>query len=153
MVDNFHRDFLVLLHDVARMLRTRFDQQAHEHGATRAQWMILARLDRQPGLSQNELAGICEVEPISVARLIDKLEARGLVERRPDPSDRRIWRLHNLPAATPIIEQIKHFRAVMNDELMQNISAEERERLIDALITIKGNLIAEHDRSLAATGA
>ena len=65
-----------MLHDVARLLRTRFDQRARTHGMTRAQWVILARLSRQPGLSQNELAGICEVEPITVARLVDRLEKR-----------------------------------------------------------------------------
>ena len=65
---------------------------------TRAQWAILIWLERQPGLSQKELAEILEVEPITVARLIDRLEERGMVERRPDPRDRRIWRLHLLPA-------------------------------------------------------
>lgn len=152
MSQGFDRDFLVLLHDLARMLRTRFDQRAREHGATRAQWLILARLDRQPGLSQNELAGICEVEPISIARLVDKLEARGLVERRPDPTDRRIWRLHNSPAAKPIIEQIKHYREAINEELLQGIDLEERERLIDALINIKCNLAGSENQRMAAAG-
>jgi len=59
----------------------------------------LVRLERQPGLSQKELAELLEVEPITVARLADRLAARGLLERRPDPADRRIWRLHLLPAA------------------------------------------------------
>src|SRR5881628_716281 len=77
----FERDVLIVLHDVARLVRTRFDQRARARGMTRAQWVILKRLSRQPGMSQNELAGICEVEPISIGRLIDRLEARGLVER------------------------------------------------------------------------
>src|SRR5580692_1929252 len=102
---SFDRDFLILLHDVARMLRTRFDQRARNHGMTRAQWVILARLSRQPGLSQNEMASLCEVEPITVARLVDRLEARGLVERRADPDDRCIWRLHLLPGADTILEE------------------------------------------------
>src|SRR5580692_7026977 len=100
------RDFLILLHDVARILRTHFDQRARASGMTRAQWVILARLSRQPGLSQNEMALICEVEPITVGRLIDRLEARGFVERRADPDDRRIRRLHLLPAAKPLLEDI-----------------------------------------------
>src|SRR5208282_6219344 len=98
-MQSFDRDPLIVLYDVARLLRTRFDQRARTYGMTRAQWVILARLSRQPGLSQNEMAAICEVEPITVGRLIDRLEMRGLVERRPDPADRRIRRLHLLPAA------------------------------------------------------
>ena len=89
----FETDFLVLLYDVARQMRTRADQRARARGMTRAQWMILKRLDRQPGLTQNELAGIVEVEPITIARLVDRLEARGLVERRPAAHDRRIRHL------------------------------------------------------------
>ena len=95
---DFQRDLLFLLHDVARLLRVDADKRARAHGMTRAQWGILIWLERQPGLSQKELAEILEVEPITVARLIDRLEARGMVERRPDPRDRRIWRLHCLPA-------------------------------------------------------
>src|SRR5665213_918042 len=76
MQENFDRDLLILLHDVARFLRTRSDQLARARGMTRAQWIILARLARQPGLSQNELATICEVEPITIGRLVDRLDAR-----------------------------------------------------------------------------
>ncbi len=129
MQQAFDRDLLIVLHDVARMMRTRFDQKARATLAmTRAQWVILSRLERQPGMSQNELAAICEVEPITVARLVDRLEARGLVERRADPSDRRIWRLHLLSAATPILRTI-------NETAMN--------RLVDALLTIKENLANE----------
>ncbi|MBV9117137.1 MAG: MarR family transcriptional regulator, partial [Acetobacteraceae bacterium] len=70
---------------------------------TRAQWAILIWLERQPGISQKELAELLEVEPITVARLIDRLEARGMVERRPDPRDRRIWRLHLCDPAFPVL--------------------------------------------------
>src|ERR1700761_9436889 len=95
----FDRDPQLLLHDVARLQRTRFDRWARNYGLTRAQGVILARLARQPGISQIEMAAICEVEPITIGRLVDRLEARGLIERRPDPTDRRINRLHLLPAS------------------------------------------------------
>src|SRR5882757_6837930 len=108
------KDLLIVLHDVARLTRTRFDQEARAFGMTRAQWIILARLDRQPGISQNELATICEVEPITVGRLIDRLEARGMVERRADPHDRRIRRLHLLPAAQPILTEITRYKATLD---------------------------------------
>jgi MarR family transcriptional regulator, transcriptional regulator for hemolysin len=143
-MESFDRDLLIILHDVARTLRTRFDQKARAtHAMTRAQWVILSRLDRQPGMSQNEMAAICEVEPITVARLIDRLEARGLVERRADPTDRRIKRLHLLPAAKPILETINHSRELMNERIISGLDAKTRETLIDALLVIKENLANE----------
>ena len=106
---------LVELYDVARLMRTRFDRWARAYGMTRAQGVILARLSRQPGMTQNEMASVCEVEPITVGRLVDRLEARGLLERRLDPADRRIRRLHLLPAAEPILKEIQRYK----DELLE----------------------------------
>ena len=123
---NFDQDLQIQLHDVARMLRTRFDRWARTYGLTRAQGVILARLSRQPGLSQIELAAICEVEPITIGRLVDRLEARELLERRPDPNDRRIRRLHLLPAAQSIIAKIETYKADLDAWLLGAVSAEER---------------------------
>lgn len=142
-MQSFERDPLILLHDVARIMRTRFDQHARAHGMTRAQWVILARLSRQPGLSQNEMAAICEVEPITVGRLIDRLEMRGLVERRPDPADRRIRRLHLLPAAQPILDEIARYRDAQRDAILDGVTDESREQLAGVLLQIKDNLTAE----------
>jgi DNA-binding MarR family transcriptional regulator len=144
MQQAFDRDLLIILHDVARTLRTRFDQKARaSHAMTRAQWLILSRLERQPGMSQNEMAAICEVEPITVARLVDRLEARGLVERRADPSDRRIRRLHLLPAAKPILETINEARESMNARITAGLDEDTRNTLIDALLVLKENLANE----------
>ncbi|HEX3667207.1 MAG TPA: MarR family transcriptional regulator [Rhizomicrobium sp.] len=142
-MQQFDRDLMLLLNDVARLLRTRFDQRARSKGMTRAQWVILARVDAKPGLSQNELAALLEVEPISVGRLVDRLEARGLVERRPDPADRRIRRLHLLPDAAPILEEITKARGVLGAELLEGVDAEARTRMVDALLRMKNNLTAE----------
>ncbi|MGN6514798.1 MAG: MarR family winged helix-turn-helix transcriptional regulator [Rhizomicrobium sp.] len=142
-LQNLDRDFLILLNDVARLLRTRFDQMARTRGMTRAQWVILARLSRQPGMSQNELASLCEVEPITVGRLIDRLEARGLVERRSDPKDRRVRRLHLLPAAQPFLEEITSYKEMIAREISDDIDKQTQEVLVDALIGIKSKLTAE----------
>lgn len=156
MTESLDRDLLIVLHDVARTLRTRFDQKARaSHAMTRAQWIILSRLERQPGMSQNEMAAICEVEPITVARLVDRLEARGLVERRSDPADRRIRRLHLLPAARPILETIREARDYMNERITVGLDATQREALIDALLVIKENIANEAltgDDNLAEAG-
>src|SRR5258708_40056917 len=104
-MESLERDPLVVLCDVARLVRTLADARAREHGMTRAQWMILVRLDRQPGMTQNELATLIEVEPITVSRLVDRLEAPGMVARRPHPTDRRIRRLHLRPDPRPLLKK------------------------------------------------
>jgi MarR family transcriptional regulator, transcriptional regulator for hemolysin len=136
-------DFLFLLYDVARTMRTRADQRARARGMTRAQWVILARLERQPGLTQNEMAAIVEVEPITIARLVDRLEARGLVVRKADPKDRRVWRLHLTPAAAPILREIAKYRAEINQLITGGMAAATQKILRDGLLQMKANLAAE----------
>jgi DNA-binding MarR family transcriptional regulator len=142
-VISLDRDPLILLHDVARLMRTRFDQRARAYGMTRAQWIILARLERQPGISQNEMAAICEVEPITIGRLVDRLETRGMLERRADPSDRRIRRLHLLPAARPLLEEMGRARDQMSKILTHGLDQDAINHLVDSLLQIKDNLTAE----------
>ena len=148
MNESLDRDLLIVIHDVARTMRTHFDKRARAADAmTRAQWVILSRLDRQPGMSQNEIAAVCEVEPITVARLIDRLEARGMVERRPDPHDRRIKRLHLLAAARPLLETIHSEKDVLSAQVTAGMDDTTRENLIDALLRMKENLANETQRS------
>jgi MarR family transcriptional regulator, transcriptional regulator for hemolysin len=142
-VHNFQRDLMFLLHDVARLMRVDADKRARAHGMTRAQWGILIWLERQPGLSQKELAEILEVEPITVARLIDRLEARGMVERRPDPKDRRIWRLHLCPPAYPVLREIDRQRAQMRTLATDGLDEATLETMTEALIRMKMTLTQE----------
>jgi DNA-binding MarR family transcriptional regulator len=142
-LDEFHRDLLFLLHDVARLLRVDADKRARLHGMTRAQWAILIWLERQPGISQKELSELLEVEPITVARLIDRLEARGMVERRPDPRDRRIWRLHLLRPARDVLHEIDEQRADMTRIVTAGINEESIEIMTEALMRMKATLTQE----------
>ncbi len=148
--ESLDRDPVVLVYDVARIMRTKFDQRARASGMTRALWHILARVEHNPGVSQRELAAICEVEPITVGRLVDRLEERGLIERRRDPSDRRIWRLHNLPPARPMLEEINAYR----EELIQGIDAivgrDALEAMADALVAIRAHLTAAPESAAEA---
>ncbi len=136
-------DLLLLIHDLARLMRTRADQRARTNGMTRAQWVILIRLEMHPGLSQNELAGLVEVEPITVARLVDRLEARGLVERRLDPADRRVRRLHLTPAALPCIQQLQCYAADLRTTLVAGLDPQAVQRMTATLLAMKHNLLAE----------
>ena len=130
------------LHEVAHLMRTLADQRARERGMTRAQWVILKRLFRTPGLSQNELASIIEVEPITIGRLIDRLEARGLVERRRDPNDRRIHRLHLKAKAAPIIREIDQCLAELEMVMVEGLERRTLDACGTALTRIKANLTA-----------
>ena len=146
MGDGTETDLLVLLHDVARHMRTYGDQLAQEHGITRAQLLILARLERQPDVSQNELAAVAEVAPTTIARLIDRLEELGLVKRCTDSDDRRIWRLRLTPAATPLLREIKRFRTTLHSVMTKGIDAASLHAMAIGLRKMKENL----NRRLAA---
>lgn len=142
-METIKNDLLFVLHDVARIMRTRFDQRARTWGMTRAQCVILMRLELQPGMSQTELATVCEVEPITVARLIDRLESNGLVERRADPSDRRMHRLHVLPAAGPILAEIRRYRAEHATKLHEGIAEADWSTALNVLLQIKDKLVTD----------
>ncbi len=142
MQADLENDFLLLLYDVARLMRTRADQMARAHGMTRAQWVILARLERQPGLSQNELAAIAETAPITIARLVDRLEAMGLVERCADPEDRRIWRLRLTAKAAPYLRDIGHYRADLRTLMTKDVDPEILGAVTLGLRKMKDNLNA-----------
>jgi len=134
------RDLLSNVVTLARLIRTEVDKRARAHGMTRAQWAILIRLDAQPGLLQKELAEILEVEPITVARLIDRLESRHMVERRPDPGDRRCWRLHLTDASRPLLSEIGEQLDDVARILLADISS-------DTLGTVAGALSLMRDRA------
>lgn len=142
MADRGDTDLLILLHDVARLVRTLADRRARAHGMTRAQWMILFRLGRHDGMNQRMLAELLEVEPITVGRLVDRLEARGLVERRADPADRRVWRLHLTPAAAPVLAEIDAARRSFDAAATRNLPPATRAAAIAALLTMKSNLLS-----------
>jgi len=140
---SFENEPLFLLYDVARIMRTRADQSARLMGMTRAQWVIMAWVEMRPGLSQNELAALVEVEPITVGRLVDRLEARGILERRNDPKDRRIRRLHLTGAASPVLEEIQAYRASLNTQFADILGQSALTALTEALAKIKAHLVED----------
>jgi len=139
------RNLFMLLHDVARLTLVEADKRARVHGMTRSQWSLMTRLSRFPGLSQKELADMLEVEPISVARMVDRLEANGLLERRADASDRRIWRLHLLPSAEPMLKEMTILGEQLGAFVTQNVPPAVREAMLQGLIQMKSNLLHKSD--------
>jgi DNA-binding MarR family transcriptional regulator len=139
-----------LLHEVARLLRRRFEQNARGSGLTRSQWQVLAYLANNEGINQSGLAELLEIEPITLGRIIDKLQARGLIERHPDPSDRRAWLLHLMPAARPKLTQLRGLGDVTRGEALAGVSEADTERLLRTLQALKTNLADACNAQVAA---
>ena len=130
-----------LLHDVARLLRKRFEQRAKDMGLTRSQWQTLAYLSNNEGIHQAGLAEILEVEPITLVRILDKLAERGLVERRQHPNDRRLWLLFMREDARPLLDDMRSIGDQTRTEALEGVSAEEQARLYKLLALMKSNLV------------
>lgn len=144
---NLERSLGFLLNDVARLMRKRFDERARNLGLTRAQWRVLGHLRRYEGIKQGSLAEVLEVENVTLGRHIDRLEEAGWVERRRDPSDRRVWRLHLADKARPIIDTLSTLSTEVREHAMSGLSAKERDTLIDTLLSMKGNLMNMADET------
>jgi DNA-binding MarR family transcriptional regulator len=131
-----------LLHDVARFLRKRFEQRARDLGLTRSQWHTLAYLNANEGIHQGGLADILEIEPITLVRILDKLQDRGLIERRQHPTDRRIWQLYLRDAARPLIAEMKTIGEATRAEALAGLAEADRDHLVEMLCRMKLNLVA-----------
>ncbi len=140
-LDKLEKTLGFLLHDVARLLRTRFEQNARGLGLTRSQWQVLAHLVHNEGIQQGALAELLEIEPITLTRILDKLQASGLIDRRPHARDRRVWRLYLTAKAGPMLDEMERIGAITREEALQSISKADHDRLIRILTDMKTNLI------------
>lgn len=126
--------------ETALALRRAFDRRAAELGVTRAQWRALARLAREDGMRQVDLADALDVEPITLCRMIDRLEEAGLVERRSDAKDRRAWRLHLTPASTPIIARLQALAQSFLADALAGVDAAEQDKVRTILARVRANV-------------
>jgi MarR family transcriptional regulator for hemolysin len=125
-------------------MRRNFDRRAQQIGLSRAQWQVLAWLKRNEGISQASLAELLEMSPMTLVRLIDKLEAGGLVQRRPRPGDRRSYQLYLADHAHPLLDRLWEMGAQTRRQAQAGVSKAEEALLLDVLTTIRRNL-AEAD--------
>lgn len=126
--------------DVARLMRRRFDQRARALGFTRAQWQVLIALSRHEGIHQAGLADYLDVENITLCRMVDRLAEAELVERRPDPNDRRVRRLYLTPTAIAAIGRMQVIGSEVREEALAGLSAEACDQLMATLVKIRSNL-------------
>ena len=134
--------FGYLLNDVTLLFRKHFDRRAVRFGLTRAQWRATKMLHHRPGLRQTELAELLEMEPIAVGRVIDRLQAAGFVERRPDPKDRRAWRLYSTGQASGIIDDMELIARELRRDVTRGIGYDELAQAMAVIGRIKDNLLA-----------
>jgi MarR family transcriptional regulator, transcriptional regulator for hemolysin len=137
---SLNREFAFSINDVARMLRTYVDHQASQFGITRAQWVILVRLDRFEGLKQSEIAEMLDLQPITLTRLLDRLCAAGLVERRADSNDRRAKRLFLTAEGRALLERLAGFGEDLIATALAGVERATIEKMVSQLATMKENL-------------
>lgn len=130
----------LLINDVARLLRKDFDKRAQKLDLTRSQWLAIAMLRRNPGIKQTELSALLEVEPISVARIIDRLEKAGWVERRLHPSDRRVRCLFLTKQSEKIVSEMNKLAIETRKDALQGIDIKNHEILLQTIKQMKANL-------------
>jgi MarR family transcriptional regulator, transcriptional regulator for hemolysin len=133
-------NFLFTLGELQRLVRAYADRQAARYGITRAQWAVLAKVERFEGMKQTELAEQMEMQPITLTRLIDRLCDAGWIERRSDDTDRRVNRLYLRKAAKPLLAKLTGLKAELTETALQGISPSDANRLLAQLETIKENV-------------
>ena len=141
-----------LISDVSRLMRRRFDERARLIGVTRAQWRALTMLSRQEGLTQGRLADLLEVEPITLCRMIDRLEEAGHVERRRDPADRRAWNIFLTDRSRPLLDQLRTLGDEVIGAALDGIDPPARVQLTATLDRIRENLLAPEYKDKTAHG-
>ena len=133
---------LIEIGETAHALRRAFDRRAATLGVTRAQWRVLVRLSRDPGLRQVDLADFLDIEPITLCRIVDRLEESELVERRRDPADRRAWRLELTAKAAPVVEKLRSLATDFSADAFAGLSPTELDTMRTALALVRDNLAA-----------
>lgn len=135
-----NHELLFMISDVGRLLRTLADQRARTMGMTRAQWSVLLRLERNEGLIQADLAEVLDIQPITLTRLIDRLCDNGLVERRPDPNDRRAKFLFLTPAARPLLDRITDEIEELSETVLAGVEPAAVDTMMSQLGLARDNL-------------
>ena len=135
-----------LIGDVSRIFRTVYDRRVEPLGLTRAQWRVLSRINRMEGATQTELAAVLEIEKPTLGRLLDRLEEKSWIERRPDARDGRTKRVYLTAAVQPVLEQMYKVGDEILDAAVAGLSKAEVEQLRGALDKVKHNLSELMDR-------
>jgi MarR family transcriptional regulator, transcriptional regulator for hemolysin len=139
-MDDRLRNFGFLLKEVSRRYVNRFEVRAAEIPLNLAQAKALVRLEKNEGVSQARLAELAEVDPMTMVRILDRMEAVDLLERRPDPADRRARCLYLTAKAKPILSEIWRLSDEIRAEIFAGVSKSEREQFMTVLERLYDNI-------------
>jgi len=139
------RQFIAQLVESSRLLRNYIDHRSKTRGTTRAQWIVLYRLREQEGLSQVDLADVLELQPISLVRLLDRLVEHGLLERRPDPRDRRTNRLFLTRSGRQLVDDLDSLRDAIAIDVLRDVPDRHVESGLTTLREVKDRIKALGD--------
>lgn len=134
------RQLVAQLVETSRLLRNHIDQRAKGRGTTRAQWIVLFRLRQQEGLSQVDLADVLELQPISLVRLLDRLVEHKLLERKPDPADRRANKLYLTAKGRKLVDGLDSLRDEIATDVLTDVSKTAIEATLQTLIDMKARI-------------
>ncbi|MCX7282725.1 MAG: MarR family transcriptional regulator [Novosphingobium sp.] len=136
------RGFALRLGAIVRQMRRDFDRAASALGVTGSQWTLLAVVSSNPGATQRIIAETLDMTEAATGRLIDRMVAEGMLERRPKPDDRRAYCIHPGPRAEPVLERLALLGAEQEERLLAGFTAEERAAFSGLLDRVAGNLQA-----------
>lgn len=125
---------------IARMLRSNFDRQVVNLNVTRSQWAMIAVVSQVPGASQRTIAEALEMSEASAGRLVDRLCADGLLERRDRHDDRRARAVHLTPAAEPLLEKLASIARTSDQRMFKGFSEDELDTFAGLLSRIYDNV-------------
>jgi MarR family transcriptional regulator, transcriptional regulator for hemolysin len=133
------RSFGFLLKDATRRYVERFEQRAAALGLTLPQCRALVYLANHEGLNQVQLSELTDIEPMSLVRILDRMESDGWLERRNDPADRRTRRLYLKAKGKPLVEEIWHLVDLTRREAFTGIPKKQSDLLIALLEKVQNN--------------
>lgn len=140
---NLERSFGFLVHDVARLMRKAYDKKVKSLGLTRSQWWLLAFVFRQQGLTQSDLADVLDIGKVALSELLNRVEAKGWIERRPDARDKRVKRVYLTGDVEPILEAMQESARELQKEILSELPPERLDAMIDDLQRIKASLLQQ----------
>ncbi|MEO8756191.1 MAG: MarR family transcriptional regulator [Devosia sp.] len=129
-----------LVHEVARLFRRRFEDEARIHGVTLPQWRALAEIHNKEGISQVSLASCIDTDPMTLSGILDRLEKRGLIERYTDPNDSRAKLARLTADGAELVSSARNVGRELYENAVLGLSAAEREQLADGLRTVRDNI-------------
>lgn len=139
--DPLDRNLEFLVNDVARLMRREYGRRVKGMNLTRSQWWVMVHLIRFDGCNQTQLAEELDIGKVALGGLLDRLESRGWIERRPDPDDRRAKRVYLTEAGRPLIAEMQEKARGVHRLIISGMDRRDQDRLVDLLLQAKNNLV------------